>query len=394
MKKFRYLLAVLGLVAGTLFTASLMTRFGVNPIPALVAGFFVVIITEVVKFQMRKQGASLMAISYTSPTTITGDVYAEVMNEVLYQNNTIGRKLVRFIRDVKANVPIRTLAVTVADQAYSSGAPSSSGTLTPGDKLITPVKRMFYQEFDYETLRGTAHGTNMKSGAFNIIDDEFARNVIALIGPKQALAIESRFWNGATSATQTAVAALTPGTNQNEVSAAEQAYVASLTAGPVDGILTKLIYNTGAVGSRYKVAGTTLSGSNIKTEIDKVYVRISPKLLQAGNIDQVTIFMPYSCKQFIEIYNNTATNFKDLFVRNADGTYKYAGIQIEFVPIPDNTMIAGIAMDIVWCTDLLDDVNTINVDKIANNREDYFLKTIYTMESWIFNQSEKVVYVG
>lgn len=335
-----------------------------------------------------------MAIAYTSPTTITGEVYQEVMAEILFVNTTIKKSLVRFIPDVKANIPIKTLSVTVADQAYSSGNPTNSGTLTPGDKLITPVKRMFYQEFDYETLRGTAWGLDMKPGAFEIVSDEFTRAVLQLVGPKQALVLESRFWNGATSATKTAVAALTPGTGQASVGAAEQTYVAAATASPVDGIVTKLIYNTGAVGARIKVAGTTLSASNIKTEIDKTYAAIPAKLIQPENSGDMCIYMPHNCKQFIEVYNNNVANFKNVFVPQADGTFTYAGIKIEFVPLPSNCMIAGLKMEFVWATDLLEDASNIKVDKIANNREDFFMKSIYTMESWIFNQEDKVLYLG
>lgn len=372
------------------------SKFEFNTLQTATTVLFSIVANFYIAFGYAKEGNKSMAyaISYTSPTTITGDVYEEVMNEILYANQTIDRKLVRFIENVKANIPVKTMSVTVTSQAYSSGAPTSSGTLTPGDKLITPVKQMFYQEFDYETLRGTAHGTDMKAGAFEIVSDMFTQNALALVGPKQGLAMESAFWNGAKAATATAVAALTAGTGQTSVGAAEQTYVAAAPVTLTDGIVTKLIYNTGAVGARYKVAGTTLTASNIKTEIDKVYVQIKPKLLQPANINGLAIYLPYSCMAFINTYNNNPSNFKDAFIPQADGTFKYNGIQIEFVPIPDNCMIAGLKMEFVWAADLLADGMEVKVDKIANNREDYFMKTVYNQESWIFNQSDKVLYLG
>jgi hypothetical protein len=395
MKKFKYFLAVFSLVAGMLMLGSVLTKFGINPIPALSIGLVVTFIGSLAQASIG--GAAFNSISYSSPTTITGPVYEEVMTEILLVNNTLKRNLVRFIDNVKANVPIRSIKASVTFQSYSSGAPSSSGSITPSDKLITPYKGMFYQEFDYETLRGTPWGIDMKSGALNIVADEFTKQALALIGPKQSLNFESMFWNGATSATKTAVAALTAGTAQNSVGTAEQTYVAAAPTNLIDGVLTKLIYNTSAVGTRYKVAGTTVTSSNLKTEVDKVYAAISTaasKLLNPENVGELVIYMPHENRALIEIYNNNPSNYKNAFIPTSDGFFTYNGIPIEFVPLPANSMIAGVKMDFVWATDLTDDSEQIKVDVIAPNREDFFIKTIATIESWIFNQNEKVVYVG
>jgi hypothetical protein len=395
MKKFKVLFAFIGLfLFGVTIASQVVKHTNVNPAAVILTSVAFVTLVAFAEASVRYKGGVASAISYTSPTTITGEVYEEVMNEVLFVNNTIKKKLVRFIDNVKANIPIKTLAVTVADQAYSSGAPTSSGTLTPGDKLITPVKRMFYQEFDYETLRGTAWGQDMKPGAFEIVSDEFTRAALELVAPKQSLFAESRFWNGATSATKTAVAALTAGTAQNAVGAAEQTYVAAATSSFIDGVITKLIYNTAAVGTRVKVAGTTLSSSNIKTESDKAYAAIPAKMLQPENMEGMVMYMPYSCIGLINVYNNTPTNFKDAFIPVGKNEFTFNSIKIEFVPIPDNCIVIAKAMDIVWTTDLTDDTNNIKVDKIATNREDYFMKSIYSIESWIFNQADKVLYLG
>jgi len=98
------------------------------------------------------------------------------------------------------------------------------------------------------------------------MSSEFERVVIGgLYGKKVSLAAENEFWNGATAATQTAVAALTAGTGQTSVGAAEKTLVAALTASQTDGIVVKMIYNasndtlTAGVGTRVKVAGAALA---------------------------------------------------------------------------------------------------------------------------------------
>jgi hypothetical protein len=38
-------------------------------------------------------------------------------------------------------------------------------------------------------------------------------------------------------------------------------------------------------------------------------------------------------------------------------------------------VIAALKSHLVWCTDLVADINTVQLDKIALNREDMFIKT-------------------
>jgi hypothetical protein len=45
------------------------------------------------------------------------------------------------------------------------------------------------------------------------------------------------------------------------------------------------------------------------------------------------------------------------------------------VPIPEKIVIAALKSHLVWCTDLVADINTVQLDKIALNREDMFIKT-------------------
>jgi hypothetical protein len=44
------------------------------------------------------------------------------------------------------------------------------------------------------------------------------------------------------------------------------------------------------------------------------------------------------------------------------------------VPIPEKIVIAALKSHLVWCTDLVADINTVQLDKIALNREDMFIK--------------------
>ena len=340
-----------------------------------------------------------MAITYNS-VNYRGKAAEPIVEELLFENNTIAKALVTFEEDVKAETIFTEATATATLQAYTSGVPTSAGSLTAFDVAVTPTKVQFYQEFDPSTLRFSRFKRDMKPGAWEIMSSEFEQLVIGGLYAKQiSNAFENEFWNGATSATKTAVAALTAGTANTSVGAAEKTKVAALTTSQVDGILVKMIYNdsnasaTAGVGTRIKVAGTTLTAANLKTELDKVYAAIPAAALNAT--EKPFLYVPRSVKQMIVQANNVTTDYTKPF--NADASYEniyFNGLKVEFVPLPENVVIAALKSHLIWATDLASDVNVMQLDKIALNREDMFLKNNMTLAAHVVNQKFNVLYVG
>ena len=335
-----------------------------------------------------------MAISATI-VDLRGLAVTPIIEEIIFSNDTVNKNLVSLATDVKSDTIFTENDNSVTMAAFSSGAPTSAGTFGITDTLITPTKVMYYQEFDPNALRSSRFKTSMKPGAWEIESSEFASVVLKSYGNLIAEDLQTKFWNGATTATRTAVAALTPGTGQGSVGAAEQTLVASGSATLIDGVATRMIYNGGALGTRVKVAGTTLDASVIATEMAKVYAAIPARVL-FGTVKPY-IYCPYNVKQFINIYNITAT-YRDLFAVTNLGqpneAYFYNGVQLQFVPLPSNVLIAARPDYIYWCTDLVSDINKFEVNKIAFNREDMFVKNIMTIFAHVVNQAMNVLYVG
>lgn len=399
MKKIISLLAIA--MFGLVLSLGL-SSLGMSNINAVVLGIALSLFTAVLNSEASRQSKSAglaYGITFTGPVSFTDEVYQEFITELYFINKTVGEGYVRFFDQIKGSGRIRAVSATVASQAYSN-APSASGSIGLQERLITPQKRNFYDTFDYEDIRNTAGALDIPAGAENIVQDPFTQAAMGVVMGKSSRTIETEFWNGATSATKAAVSPLTAGAAQNQVSTQEKAYVASAPTSYIDGVLTKLIYSdavtpgTFAVGTRIKVAGTTLSASNIKDETDKVYAQLPDELLNDPEASANTvIYMPMNCKKFIHQYNANPLAFKDVFV--VDGSnFSYLGIAIKFVPLPNNAMIAGNSMDFVWCTDLVSDYNNVKVNKLPDPAENFFYKIIYTLESWIFYQGAKVVYVG
>jgi hypothetical protein len=232
----------------------------------------------------------------------------------------------------------------------------------------------------------------MKPGAWEIMSSEFERTVMASYSKDVSLDAESKWWSGILAGTKTAIAALTPGTGQGSVGAAEQTWAAAQTATQFDGVVAKMIYNNGALGTRVKVLGTTISSSNVATEYAKVYAAIPAVVL--AQTEKPYFYAPYAHKQFINIFNVSAT-YRDLFsVDIKADKYFYNGIEIKFVPVPENCIIAALPSNLIWCTDLVADLNRMEINKIANNREDMFVKHIFTIAAHVARQANNVLYLG
>ena len=335
-----------------------------------------------------------MAISATI-VDIRGLAVTPIIEEILFANDTVNKNLVSLATDIKSDTIFTENDNTATMAAYSSGAPTSAGTFSIIDTAITPTKIMYYQEFDPNTLRSSRFNRSMKPGAWEIESSEFGSVVLKSYGNLIAEDLQNKFWNGATTATRTAVAALTAGSGQGSVGVAEQTLVASGSATLIDGVATRMIYNGGSLGTRIKVAGTTIDATNIQTEYAKVYAAIPSRVL-FGAVKPF-IYAPYSHKQFINIYNVSAT-YRDLFAVTNLGqpteAYFYNGIQIQFVPLAEKVVIAARPDYIYWCTDLVSDINKFEVNKIAFNREDMFVKNIMTIFAHVVNQAMNVLYVG
>lgn len=333
-----------------------------------------------------------MAVTYTG-AQIPTDFKADIVAEILFKNETVEKGLVSFETGIKAGRVITENINSVTMQAWTvNPTGSEAGAIGLEDTIVTPVKVEFIDKFTPDDLRSTRFNRDMKPGAINDVSDEFNRLVLNGVAPLISLDSENKFWNGATAATQTAVAALTAGTAQTSVGAAEKTLVAAMPTTLFDSLTARIIYNKAAVGKRVKVVGTTLTASNIATEMGKLYNSI-PDAVLAG-AEKPLIYAPRGVKKHINNFN-LAQTYRDTFtVDLASGKYFYLDVEIVFVPLADNVMLAGVPSNFMWCTDLMDDYTNIDIAPYPAPRKDYFYDVIFTIFAHVVNQKFNVLYVG
>jgi hypothetical protein len=334
-----------------------------------------------------------MAISYSQLVSINGIAADPIISEIIFENKTISEGLVAFETGIKAGTIFTENSNAVVMQAWQVN-PSASGTIGINDVLITPVKVEYLDAFTPNDLRTSRFNRDMKPGAWNDVSDEFAKMILNGVAKSISADAETKFWNGATSATKTAVAALTAGALNTQVSTQEKALVAAMPTNLLDSVITRAIYNNAAVGGRIKVVGTAaITASTIVAQYQLLYAAIVAETLSASE-EKAFIYAPRSHKQLINIANVNLT-YRDVFsVDMVADKYYYLGVEIKFVPIAENVMLVAVPSSIKWCTDLMEDLNMVVIDKYPQPRKDYFYDVVFTIFAHVTNQKFNTLYVG
>jgi hypothetical protein len=346
-----------------------------------------------------------MAINFTG-TTRNQEVLEAIQQELYQDSKTFREAKIKIDEGHKSGTDVYESKVTVAMTALNTGGVSTTGNIALGVKK-TPVSLVpfnYEDTIDDNTLKGTRFEKSMKAGAFETISDEFDKKVLIQITPAIGADLEAKIWNGATSATKTAVAALTPGAGQGSMTAAAQTAVAAMPTGLFDGLVTKILYNDSqakdtpgaGLGDYKKVTGTTITSSNIAAEYSKLYSGADSKLFD--NPEQPEIFAPLAHRQLIKIANNAvgAAQQVNFLVEGSGANEKisYNGVNINFHPLGATFMVLTIPSYLLVLMDLKGDMSSLQVDRMANGAMQRFIKNTQAMTTWVTNQRYIVLYGG
>jgi len=313
-----------------------------------------------------------------NPNKWTGDHFQEIFAEILEANNTVSKGLVRVLDDIKFEQFVTTMGGDIPLQAYSDDPQTPSDSIKFADAVVSPKKLMAHTRFTPEQLRSTRFNKDMKSGAANIASNEFETVVINYSTLKISKSFITTFWSSITSAGKAAVAASSTAT------ASQKAWAAAQPDGFIDGIVAELILSGKAIAE----TNAAFTATNLKTVFEKAYAKIPTAL---HSTDDKLIYAPHSVKPLIDVANTKET-YRDLFVVSG-GNYSYLGIQIEFVEIPDNSLVIGRSSDLVLATDLLSDVGSLEVGKVNNEGDKMFIKGVMTLDAAVLVPEQKVLFM-
>lgn len=342
-----------------------------------------------------------MALSY-SKVVIRGEQLLPFQTLLLTKDTSVADGYVGFEPGAKEGSVWTETSQTVTEKTYTGDAVSDDTTLAMVDNKIIYAKTVFEQIIKQTSLTNSIFSEDMGVGAEKVrskmFEDLATKSFSGAIANQQKI----NRWQGATTATKAAVAALTPGAGQGSISAATQAKIAALPTSLRDGFFAAMVYNTwrasqvASLGEYIKVDGTTITAANIAAEYAKVYAAIPADVL--ADTDRPVVFeAPLNHRQFMRTANNSvgaASNQNFLFEGDAiDAKCSYNGVPVSFVNLPANVIIAHPSKALFINADATNaDANFMEIGQQANGADHVYFKNVYSYSHAIQNQARNVLY--
>ena len=345
-----------------------------------------------------------MPINFTGSTRNQSEL--EEIQAELYQDSKTFREAVIDIQEGhKSGTDVYESKVEVAMTALNTGQVTATGNidLNFSNTPVSLVAFNYEDIIDDNSLKGTRFEKSMKAGAFNTVSDEFDKKVLIDITPAIGADLENKIWNGATSATKTAIAALTPGAGQGSITAAAQTAVAAMPTTLFDSLVTRILYNASqakttpgaGLGDYDKVTGTTVTSANIAAEYGKLYAGADSKVIESG---EARIFAPLGDRQLIKVANNAvgAAQQVNFLVEGAGANEKiyYNGVEVNFHPLGATFRILTMPKFLKVLMDLRGDLSTLQIGQVANGAMQRYIKNTQAMSTWVTNQRYITLYGG
>jgi len=323
-----------------------------------------------------------MALTYT-PVNKTGKHAGEIFAEVVEAANTTAKDLIQFYDNVKDEVYLTSMTGKANFRRYKEDIRETdfaryTDTLAAADQKLQPSKMTSIVFFKMDDLKGTRFG-GTKPGAGNIDSPEFETAVKKYLTPLFAKGFEEQIWSGITIEGKAAIAA------SNLATVNEKAWAAAQNPTEddiVDGLIVKMILKRTLTVS----ASGIITTSNIKTSYESV---LSAAPSAAVGNSAFTLFAPHSHKLMIDMFNINQT-YRDLFKVNGD-TYTFLNKPIEFVPVPEDTIVGGLNKEFGAATDLLSDSVAFEINKVNNVGDQKFGKLTCSLDTGIVVPTQKVL---
>lgn len=343
-----------------------------------------------------------MAVTYTGAKTAQSE-YPEIIQEIYSDSPTFRGETIEIVEGHKSGMDIYESSAEVTFSAANYGPVTTDNVALKSQKSTVDLKTFNAEGIIDETsLFGTRYEKSMKAGAFEVVSDEFDKKVLIQVQPAVGAKLESWVWNGATTATKAAIAALTPGAGQGSVSAGAQALVAAMPTTLFDSIPATMIYNNSqsktvpgaGLGDYIKVAGTTVTSANIVAEYVKRYNAIPNDVLVMTGDQAPIIYAPKAEYKLIKAVNRVqGAALQENFVGSSFNDMYFNDVKIVFVDLVGFAIVAQ-KMNLKLVMDLLSDSSQLIIEKEANASTRRIIKLINTMNTWVVRQKWNVLYNG
>ncbi len=344
-----------------------------------------------------------MAVSFTGVKNAQSE-YPEIIQEVYADSPTFRGETIEVVEGHKSGMDIYESSAAVTFSAANYGSVTADNVALASQKSTVNLKTFNVEGIiDESSLLNTRFQKSMKAGAYEVVSDEFDKAVLVQVQPAVGAKLESGVWNGATTATKAAIAALTPGAAQGSVSAGAQTLVAAMPTTLFDSISATMLYNDsqskavpGAGLGDYKKVLTiaAVTSVSIVAEYVKIYNIIPDEILVQTGENAPVIFAPKGDYKLIKAANRVqGAALQENFVGSSFNDMYFNDVKIVFTDLV-GFRIAAQKFNLKLVVDLLSDSSQLIIEKEANASTRRILKIINTMTTWVVRQKWNVLYAG
>jgi len=342
-----------------------------------------------------------------SGTKVPQSELAEIQLELYQDSGTFVDRVIDIQENHKSGTDVYESKVAVTFAAASTGAVTATGDIDfEINKTAVNLGRIQAADIiEHSTLLDTRFEKSMQAGAFNLVSSEADNILLQQITPAMSEGIESIIWNGATTETKAAIAALVAAAPQGSISAGAKTLVAAMPTTLVDSLPATILYNysqsktvPGAGLGDYKkvLSIAAVTSATIAAEYSKLFLAGDNKVLN-NRTTPAMIFAPLEDRQLIKIANNAVGAAQQInFLVEGSGVNEkisYNGVEIKFVPLV-GFRILTLPKYLKVLMDLISDVSSLETGQVANGAQQMWYKNVQAFATWVTNQRYITLYGG
>ena len=311
-------------------------------------------------------------------TSYAGEAAAGYIAAALLSANTLDKKLVTIMPNVKYKSVIQKISVASLVNDASCDFITNTGSVTIAEQVLTPKELQVNLQLCKQEFVDSWNALQLGYSAFDEIPRDFNDFLVSYVGGKVAEKTEEDIWQGVS-------------TNNGEFGGFETILSASAAT-----LLTDAVQPARASGSGAVISGSVDSG-NVLSKLSDVYDTISSKVY--GKEDLVIYVGSKIARAYQSALSGNSTLSNNSYNNQLNVGEKpsnFQGIEIVLCPgMSDDVIVAAQKSNLFFGTGLLSDHNEVRVLDMANldGSQNYRVIMRYTAGVQI-GIAQDIVYYG
>lgn len=314
------------------------------------------------------------ALPTVSNTTYTGEAAAGYIAAALLSANTLDKKLVTIMPNVKYKSVIQKLDVSGIVQDASCDF-ATSGSVTISEQVLTPKELQVNLLLCKQEFVASWEALQLGFSAFDEIPKNFNDFLISYVGGKVAEATEQSIWQGAVA-------------TNGQFGGFQTAFSSSISAGGTGAVL--------AAKSGSIIVSGSVTSANVIDKLNSVVNTIPDTVY--GKTDVLLYVSTNVAKAYQQALAGGAigANGYNNMMNVGEKPFNFNGIEIVWCPgMSDSKIVAAQKSNLFFGTGLLSDYNTVKVLDMSDidGSQNYRIVMRYTGGTQ-FGIGSDVVYYG